>query len=256
MSVRFITLPPIFRALTLQLMALGLLWLALRVTAFAVTPWFFVITWGVLAALLSRLAQLERWWLPIQLLFPLAVLAMLVLDLNPVWYLAALALLVLVYWSTFRTRVPLYLSNRKVWQQLLRELPPAGGERRVRFVDLGCGVGGLIGYLAAQRPDAQFVGVEVAPLPMLCARLRMLLSRRSNARILWDSLWSCDLARYDVVFAFLSPVPMPDLWRKVRAEMRPGTLFISSSFPVPGVKPARELTVADARATQLYLYRR
>jgi hypothetical protein len=47
---------------------------------------------------------------------------------------------------------------------------------------------------------------------------------------------------------------MPDLWRKARREMRPGTLFISSSFEVPGEAAGQVITVADARSTRLHVW--
>jgi hypothetical protein len=38
--------------------------------------------------------------------------------------------------------------------------------------------------------------------------------------------------------------------------MRPGSLFISNSFAVPGVEASAVVEVGDARETQLYCYRR
>jgi len=53
------------------------------------------------------------------------------------------------------------------------------------------------------------------------------------------------------VYAFLSPVPMPDLWCKVRTEMRPGSLFVSNTFDVPGVAPDRVITLGNGRRALL-----
>jgi hypothetical protein len=47
---------------------------------------------------------------------------------------------------------------------------------------------------------------------------------------------------------------MPALWQKVRAEMRPGSLFISNSFAVPDVEASYVLEVDDERHTRLYCY--
>ena len=49
---------------------------------------------------------------------------------------------------------------------------------------------------------------------------------------------------------------MPALWEKVVREMRPGALFVSNSFAVPGVEASEVIEVADARGTRLYCYRR
>ncbi len=60
---------------------------------------------------------------------------------------------------------------------------------------------------------------------------------------------------YDVVYAFLSPAPMPRLWEKAGIEMAPGAMLISNSFVVPDVAPVAVITVDDRRATRLYVYR-
>jgi hypothetical protein len=209
---------------------------------------------GAIAALLSYWAGLRRWWLPLQLLFAPALLLAAHFELDYRIYLGALLLLVLVFGAVFRTQVPLYLSGPRVWEALSRELPAPVAGARLQFVDLGCGIGGLLRYLAARHPHADFHGVELAPLPALIAWLRVRLARMPNCQVHWGSLWPCDLARYDVVFAFLSPVPMPELWLKARREMRPGSLFISSSFAVPGQSADREVQVDDLRQTRLLIW--
>jgi hypothetical protein len=59
----------------------------------------------------------------------------------------------------------------------------------------------------------------------------------------------------DIVYAFLSPRVMPRLWQKAQAEMRPGTLLVSSSFPVPDAIPEQVIDVPDRRGTRLFCYR-
>jgi hypothetical protein len=48
---------------------------------------------------------------------------------------------------------------------------------------------------------------------------------------------------------------MARLWVKARAEMKPGSLLVSNSFPVPDVVPENIILVPDRRQTELYLYR-
>jgi SAM-dependent methyltransferase len=210
---------------------------------------------GALAAVLSWWAGLRRWWLPLQLLFAPALLLAARYEVDYRFYLGALLLLALIFGAVFRTQVPLYLSGRRVWEALSLELPAPAAGTRFSFVDLGCGVGGVLRYLAARHPEGDFQGVELAPLPALIAWLRVRLARLPNCRVRWGSLWSCDLAHCDIVFAFLSPVPMPALWLKARREMRPGSLFISSSFTVPGELPDREVAVEDLRHTRLLIWK-
>jgi hypothetical protein len=48
---------------------------------------------------------------------------------------------------------------------------------------------------------------------------------------------------------------MQALWLKTRTEMKPLSLLISNSFPIPGVTPENTLEVADRRQTNLFCYR-
>ena len=248
-------LPPIAVALAGQIAAVLLVLAAVRVFRWPVSIWVAAAFAGATAALLAKLLRLEKWWIAIQLVFPLLLVAMLRLGW-PAWiYFAILVLLALVYWSAFRSRVPLYLSNHATWRAVEKLLPDAGPGRRLKFIDLGSGLGGLLSYLGARRPDIDFDGIELAPLPALLSRLRLALTGRRNVRIHWGSFWPHQLANYDVVFAFLSPVPMPELWAKVRQEMRPGALFVSCAFEVPGQTPDQVIELDSARQPRLLVWR-
>jgi hypothetical protein len=255
MNAPLAKLPPALVALALQAVAAAGVLLLMRATGLATPPLAAAIGCGALAALLAGLAGLERWWLAIQLLFAPALVLMLTFPVHPGLYLGAFVLLLLVYWSTFQTRVPLYLSGDQTWKALETLLPPAAAGHAPRFIDLGCGIGGVVTHLAAARPDGQFHGIELAPLPALFSRLRIVFGRHANATASWGSFWKADLGDYDLVFAFLSPVPMPALWEKARAEMRAGSLFVSSTFAVPGQVPERVIDVADRKRARLHVYR-
>jgi len=203
---------------------------------------------GILAALLSRWLGLPGWWQLINLLFcPLAWLAA-DSGIDRRWFLAGFALLAITSLGSLKTRVPLYLSSRRAVEEIAKRLPERPD---VRVVDLGCGLGGLLMGLAATRADCRLSGVEMAPLNWLVSRLR--LGRKANIRL--GSLWREDLAGYDVVYAYLSPAPMARLWDKVRREMRPGSLFISNSFAVPGVAADETVALHDLTDSRLLIWR-
>ena len=204
---------------------------------------------GVCAAAVSQVMGSPRWWLLIHCSFLPAVALAGRLEIAPAWYLAAFFLLLLIYWRTDRSRVPLYLSNATTAAALLQLMP----QNACRFVDLGCGDGGLLRRLAQTRRDCSFVGIEHAPLPWLWGKLATL--SLPNVEIRYGDFWPLNLAPFDMVYAFLSPVPMARLMEKARAEMRPGTMMISNSFLVPGAPAESTVDVADRRATRLYCYR-
>lgn len=249
-----VKLPPSVAALLLQILAFLLAMLCLRVINLTPDPLSAALLSGVLAAILSHFAGLARWWLLIQLLFAPSLVLMLGLNIPSGFFLAAFMVMLVVYWSTFRSQVPLYLSSKRVWQTLEELLPPLQPGKNFSFMDIGSGMGGVLTHLAAVRPDGRYFGVENAPLPFLLSKLRFKLGGHANCDVRWESLWSCDLATYDVVFAYLSPVPMEQLWHKVKREMRPGTLFISNSFAVPEHPPQYSITLDDMHHSTLHIW--
>ena len=250
----YLKLPPAVIALLLQLAAFVLAAAGLSSIGLTVTTLLFATLCGVIAAVLSHFAGLARWWLLIQFLFAPALVLMLKINIPSGVYLAAFLLMLLVYWSTFRSQVPFYLSSKRVWQALEELLPPPETDKHFAFMDIGSGMGGVLTHLSTARPDGRYYGVENAPLPYLLSRLRIKLGGHPNCKVLWGNLWSCDLAQYDVVFAYLSPVPMEQLWDKIKREMRPGSLFISNSFAVPHNPPQYSITLDDLHHSTLHIW--
>lgn len=205
---------------------------------------------GATASSIAHLLGCARWWLLIHLLFAPVLVIALWLNL-PHWiYLGGFILLLLVYWNSFRTQVPLFLSNQQTVEQCVAWLP---NDKPLRVLDMGSGTGSFARTLALLRPAWQVVGIENAPIPFWLSR--WLGRNQANLQLLRGDFWQHGVAHYDIVYAFLSPVPMPALWEKLRHEMRPNTLLISNSFIVPGAVPEMVLEVRDRRQTQLYCYR-
>jgi SAM-dependent methyltransferase len=211
-------------------------------------PFLLALMQGGIAAMISLRLRAPNWWQPIHLGFMPLVVAVQKLDIAPGWFLAAFILLLLVFWRTDKSRVPLYLTNAATADALLKLLPAMP----CRILDLGCGDGSLLRRLATARPDCRFTGIEHAPLPFLLAKLRAL--GRPNLTIRRADFWTESLNTYSVVYAFLSPAPMLELWSKASAEMAPGSLLVSNSFEVPGVEADSTVEVADRRNTRLFLY--
>ena len=207
---------------------------------------------GALAALISYAVKMPVWWIPIQLCFMPAIAATLSIGLSPLWFACGFGILALIYGKTYQTQVPLYLSSKAVTRALGAYLPQQGS---FNFIDLGCGCGGLLRALEKTHPDGSFHGVEAAPLPYFIGKIRNVLMQRSNCEILWGDLWKQDLGQYDIVYAYLSPVPMQALWEKVQREMRPGSMFISNTFIVPDVAPDDCIALDDFSGSTLYIWR-
>lgn len=217
-------------------------WVASR-QGILIGPLWLAVGHGFLAALAARLLGLPWWWRLIVLLFAPLVLAAVLIQ--PPWWIwpLALALSLLTYGSVFRTRVPLYLSGPAEWTALAALLPPGS----FRLLDVGSGLGGPLFWLARRRPDGDYTGVEIAVLPWAIGWVRSVWAGRPRPRMLLGNAARIDLAEYNVVFAFLSPAAMPELFVRARATMRPGSRLVSCAFAVPSANPAQTIEVAGGR---------
>ena len=239
---------PVVRALLAQLTAGALVAGYMQFAGQA--PFHPLAVQGLVAGALGQALRLPLWWLPINVAFVPAAVAAHGLAISPLWFLAAFAGLLFVFWNTFRTRVPLYLSSARACDRLAQMVPV---DTTARILDLGCGFGGVMLALRRLRPAVRLVGLELAPLPAWLARLRV--RHDANSIVRRRDFWEEDFSGYDVVYAFLSPEPMQRLWAKVRAQMRPGSLFISNTFAVPGVPPDLTLPLTPGSARALYVWR-
>lgn len=210
--------------------------------------WGGLVVQSVGAAAVTKLLGMPVWWVWISLCFPTAlVLALNAGDL-PAWpFGIGFVVLYLVFSNTARERVPLYLTNRQTTGALLSLMQQRGAKR---FVDLGSGLGGVVRALDGEGRQAR--GMESAPLVWFVSVVLSKIERRGQ--ILRQDIWSADISDDDIVYAFLSPEPMPQLYEKARREMKPGSLLVSNSFAVQGVDATEIWELADRRKTRLYLY--
>lgn len=203
---------------------------------------------GACAVLASWRLGEPAWRLPIHAIFMPSAVLVHGMDL-PVWlWPAGLVLLLLVFWRTDRSQVPLFLSNRKCGDAVLELLPATP----CRVLDLGCGDGALLRQLVRARPDCRFVGIEHAPLPWCWAWLSA--RGKGNLEIRLGDFWNHSLEGYALVYAFLSPAAMPRLAIKADNEMTTGARLVSNSFPFPDRKPEAVVDVADRGHTRLHVY--
>lgn len=249
-------IPPIFLALIVQFAVYALMSLVLpaiqETVGYSVPLFWRMLLQGLLAAMVTYWVLHSSWWVIIQLLAPPFLVLGLALDI-PAWVFPVLLIfLMMIFWNVAINRVPLYLSNKQTVAKLNTVIKKQAG---MKVVDLGSGLGGTMTELAKTRSNQQFYGFETAPMPFLVSWVVSKMTRQKNTTFFLKSFWNINLAEYDVIYCFLSPVPMAALYEKAVREMKPGSWFISNSFTVPGHKPDRTLTVADSRKTKLMIWK-
>ncbi len=211
-------------------------------------PLRFALIQGAASATLSFLLRQPIWWWWIHAGFPLAIWLAMRTTL-PAWsYLLALLLLLPWYWHTFITRVPYYPSSLPVWQAVDRLLPSGP----CRVLELGSGLGGFSLWLTEAHSGCEATGVEWSPMPWLISRVRS-WRKGTAACFLRQDYRQMDWQPYDLVFAYLSPAAMPEMWQLARQRMRHGTVLVSYEFGIPGVPADRTIRIAGMRE-ELYAW--
>ncbi|KIA79159.1 class I SAM-dependent methyltransferase [Chromobacterium amazonense] len=206
---------------------------------------------GGLAALSSIGLRQPVWQRLAHGLFVPAVVLMRQLDIAPVWYLAALLATLALGRNALFERVPLYRSGAQVAQRLGDLLA-----QQSRLLEAGCGDGRLAVRLAALRPDLRVLGLENAVGAWSLARWRWWRAGRpAGLDIDCRSFWKENWGNHDAIYVFLSPEPMPRVWRKFLDEGRPGSLLISNTFAVPDIEPDERLPLDGPLQKELLIWR-
>jgi hypothetical protein len=246
MSTRY----PLILAFATQVVVLLFLRNVLIFTSVKLTILNFVLLQGILCALICQFVfKLPRWFFVISFLFPLCVnLALTYLHVSAGIYGGIFIVLALIFSHTLKERVPLYLTNNTTHAGLKKIIQD---KKAKKVLDLGSGLGGVVRALSSAEVESN--GVESAPLLWFVSSFWSKLTHRG--KIFRKNIWHTDFHDYDVIYAFLSPAIMEKLFQKVKDEMKPGSLFISNSFVVPGVKAHEVVILDDGRETKLYIYR-
>jgi len=198
----------------------------------------------------SYLFGMAKWWRWIHLCFPIAVWGMSHWHIQNEIYLTGFVVSLSLFWTTFRTQVPFFPSRPIVWQQVAKLIPQ---DRPVRVIDIGSGLGDLPMHIAKSRSDSHVEGIEIAPLPWIVSYVRAKV-RGSSAMFKLGDYQALNFANYDVIFAYLSPAAMLNLWEKAHKEMLPGSMLVSLEFEIPGVTPS--LCIAgNGSSPILYVWR-
>ena len=120
------------------------------------------------------------------------------------------------------------------------------------LVDVGCGDGRVL-RMARKRYGVKTIGYEVNLLAYIKARLLCLGDK--DIKIKRKNFWNENLAKADVVFCYLYPDVMQRLSRKLRSDLKPGTIVASCNFSLPGISLSNVLRPGGSLHNDpLYIY--
>src|SRR3989338_11665358 len=105
-----------------------------------------------------------------------------------------------------------------------------------RVCDLGSGDGRIV--IAFAKKGAKSFGYEINPLLVWISRYYIKKNKlEKNATIYWKSFWKEDLSKYEIVTVFGIDYIMSRLERKLKKELKSGSIILVNLFPFPNWKP-------------------
>ena len=124
-----------------------------------------------------------------------------------------------------------------------------------KIAELGSGWGSLAFGLNRAFPKSRIIGYELSPIPYWISTFMNKITGDTNAiRFLRRDFFSEYLGDVNMVIFYLSGRHTIRLKDKLEEELKPGSVVISNSFPVPGWKPVKILTTKVFMELKIYVY--
>lgn len=209
-----------------------------------------VSAWSLLILLLTIICRVPIWWWFINASFPWMLEFALGMQWSPNIFLIMFAVLWLFYGGLTPSRVPFYPTQKALYPLIEKHLPIGAA----RVLDIGSGFGSWCFLLQQRRPDFIVTGIELSLLPWLVSYLRAWL-QGFKCQFLQGDYRHLDWAAYDVVYAYLSPLVMNDVWQQACKQMRSGSLLISYEFNVTAASVSTLVNQSDFAETGVYIWR-
>ncbi len=113
-------------------------------------------------------------------------------------------------------------------------------------LDVGSGDGRIVCAAAARGASA--VGIEIQPYLYWLSKSRVAAKCRKKGKIIRKNFWKYSFSKFDVATLFFIPHKMDKLAKKIKKEMKPGSVVVSYDFTFPNWK-------FEKKHGKVYLYR-
>lgn len=141
-----------------------------------------------------------------------------------------LVFLLTMIWPPDSPWSPWWRTNNKTARALCKV---AKISEKDYLIDLGCGDGEVL-VTAAAMYKASGIGVEIDPLRVFIARLRVMVKGvSSRVIIVRGNLFETDFTPATVVIVYLVPKTLKRLEPLFRSQLKPGTRVVSYMYQIP-----------------------
>jgi SAM-dependent methyltransferase len=178
------------------------------------------------------------------------------------FWVAVCVLAIDTYQVFFHHGIPNMRTAPALRKKIVEFLKKDRAERKLTsytVVDLGSGNGLLTREIARALPEAKVIGIEIAPQSVAWSNWMKRFNRLDNLEYRRMSFFDYDFSEPDAVVAYLLPVALGPLARKMRDEGRSGMLVAVNRWTLNnGWIPEQSLRIPTLYINQrsLHLYRK
>ena len=157
--------------------------------------------------------------------------------------------------SSVPTLATCFIARQKIARILEHEASQSDKDS-YSIVDLGSGRGELARCIAKRISKAKVTGIEMARFPYMQASLIQRLFGPKNLAFERRDFWQLDCSSIDAVVLYLGPLTAQQMGRKLRQELKGGSMVISHTYPLLGEwTPVDVLTFHAPFKETIYVYR-
>ncbi|MDD5586022.1 MAG: class I SAM-dependent methyltransferase [Alphaproteobacteria bacterium] len=159
-------------------------------------------------------------------------------------------------WKTGVDTFPSMPAVRRKAIELLQKDSESRQIHSYTVLDLGSGSGQVSRHVAKAMPHAHVIGIELSFVPWLRSVLRQRLFGPANLEYKRLDFWPYDCSGADAVITYLPGKIMERAGKKLRKELKPGTLVVANTFPLrAGWEPFETFTLHAPFKTEVFVYR-
>jgi precorrin-6B methylase 2 len=103
-----------------------------------------------------------------------------------------------------------------------------------KLIDIGAGDGRIT--IECAKKGITSYGIEINPLLVILAKIKIKKSRLNNAHIIFADCWQYNFEDFDYITIWGTKHMMKRLEKKLMNELKPGTKVISNHFKFPNWK--------------------
>jgi len=125
---------------------------------------------------------------------------------------------------------PFIRTRHNVLESIFNEV---NFKKKDKFVDLGCGDGTVVRFVA-DRYTIDARGVDINFLLILRSNIMKLVQKLPSASFKQQNIFNADISDADIIYLFLLPKLIQKLKPKLIKECKKGVLIISHGFLIDG----------------------